>query len=101
MTVEICEPLWRLTSIKAVLTWNRTYQEIYKRAKSLVKEYTCMKYYDVRMPLYLETDASEVCLDTALLQVRKNLTCGYCETPDNAMLQPIAFASKSQSSAEQ
>ena len=47
---EVCEPLGRLTSINAIWTWNRSYQEIYERTKSLVKEDTCMKYYDVRKP---------------------------------------------------
>ena len=52
MTAEVCEP-----SVNAALMWNRLYQEVYEKAKSLVKEDTCMKYYDVRKPLYLETDA--------------------------------------------
>ena len=38
MTAEVCETLLRLTSVKAEWTWNRTYQEIDKRAKSPVKE---------------------------------------------------------------
>ena len=59
-----------------------------------------MKYYDARKPLYLETDASGVGLAATPLQVRDNLDCGYDETPEIAMLQPIVFASKSLSSAE-
>ena len=59
-----------------------------------------MKYYDVRKPLYLETDTSKVGLGTTLLQVRDNLNCGYDKVPDNAMLKPITFASKSLSSTE-
>ena len=74
--------------------WNRTYQAMYKRVKSLVKGDTCMIYYNVRKPLYLDTDTSRVVLGTALLQVRdKGL--------ENAMLWPIAFASKILSSVEQ
>ena len=38
MTAEVCEQLWRLTSVNVVWTWNRLYQKIYERAKSLVKE---------------------------------------------------------------
>ena len=38
MTAEICELLRRLTSVNAAWTWNRLYQEIYERAKSLAKE---------------------------------------------------------------
>ena len=68
-------------------------------AKSLVKEDTCIKYYDVRKPLYLETDTSGAGLGDTLLQVRDNLNCRYDEVPDNAILQPTAFNNKSQSSA--
>ena len=31
MTVEVCKPLRRLTSVEAEWTWNRTYQEIYEK----------------------------------------------------------------------
>ena len=88
---KVYEPLWRLTSVKAEWTWNRIYQEIYERATLLVKEDMCMKYYNVRKPLYLETDASGVGLGVELLQVRDNLNCRYNKVHDNAMLQPITF----------
>ena len=51
--------------------------------------------------LYLETDASGVGLGATLLQVRGNLNCGYDEAPDNAILWPTTFATKSLSSMEQ
>ena len=101
MTVEVCKPLGMMTSVNGTWMWNRSYQEINERAKSLVKEDTCMKYYDVRKPLYLETDASGVSLGIAVLQVRDNLNCRYNKVHDNAMLQPITFARKSLSSAAQ
>ena len=72
----MCEPLRRLTSVNVAWTWNRSYQEIYDRGKSVAKEDTCMKYYYVRKPLYLETDISGVGLGPTLLQVRDNLSCG-------------------------
>ena len=37
-----------------------------------MKEDTCMKYYDVRKPLYLGTDASGVGLGITILQIRDN-----------------------------
>ena len=80
---------------------NISHQEIYERAKSLVKENMCMKCYNVRKPLYLETDVSGVGLGATLLQVRDTLSCGYDELSDNAMLWPITFVSKSLSSVEQ
>ena len=60
-----------------------------------------MKYYDVRKSLYLVTDASGVGLGTALLQVRDDLSCGYDETPEIAMLWPFTSASKTLSGTEQ
>ena len=77
MTTEVCKPLRRLKSVNPVWTWNRSYQEVYERAKSHKKEDMCMKYNDVRKPLYLESDALGVGLGAALQQVRDNLNCGY------------------------
>ena len=95
MTVEVCEPLQMLKSVKAEWMWNRKYQEIYKRAKLLVKEDTCMRYYDVRKPLYLETDASGVSMGIVLVKVRDNLNCRCDKVPDNVMIWPLAFVNKS------
>ena len=54
-----------------------------------------MKFYDDTKPLYLKTDASGISLRAALLQVRDNTTCQTHMAPDNTILCPIAFASKS------
>ena len=97
---EVYKPHHRLTSVKAKWTWNRTYEEISKRVKSLVKEDRCMKYNDVRKTLYTETDKSEVGLGATLLRVRGNLNCTYNKLPDNTMLWPITIASKILSSME-
>ena len=59
-----------------------------------------MKLYDDTKPLYLETDASGVGLGTALLQTWDGITCQKDMVPDNTILHPIAFASKSLSDAE-
>ena len=99
MAAEVCEPFRRLTSVNVVCALNTSNQQICERAKSLVK-YPYMKYYDVRKPLYLETNTSGVDLVATLLQVRDDLNWWYDEEPDNAMLYLIAFASKSLSSAE-
>ena len=51
--------------------------------------------------LYLETDASGVGLGDALLQLHDNTICQKDRAPDNVILCPIAFASKSLTGAEQ
>ena len=61
----------------------------------------CIKFYDKTKPLYLEMDASGIGLGTALLQTRDGTTCPEDIAPDNIILRPIAFASKSLTSSEQ
>ena len=65
------------------------------KAKSLIKADICMKFYNDTKPLYLEIDASGAGLRATLLQMHGNTTCQKDVTPDNTILCPIAFASKS------
>ena len=99
--VEVCDPLQKLTSSKAAWTWNALYQQLFAKAKSLIKVEVCMKFYDDTKPLYLETDASGVYLGAALLQLPDNTTCQKDVAPNNTILHPIAFASKHLTGAEQ
>ena len=66
-TAELCELLRKLTSSKMTWTWNALYQQLFDKAKSIVKADVCMKFYNDAKPLYLETDASRVSLGAALL----------------------------------
>ena len=59
-----------------------------------------MKFYDADRLLYLETDISGIGLGAGLLQVMDGMNCRQEKIPDNAILQPIAFTSKTLSSAE-
>ena len=76
------------------------YQALYDEVKSLIKDYVCMKCYDKTKLLYLETNASRIGLGDALLQTRDETTCQRDTSPDNTILRPITFASKSLTSAE-
>ena len=71
-TLEVCEPLQKLTSSKMTWTWNVSYQQLLDKAKSLIKAEVCMKSYDDTKPLYLETDASGIGLRAAILQLCNN-----------------------------
>ena len=97
---EVCEPLHKLTSSKMTWTWNASYQQLFEKVKSLIQVDVCMKFYNDTKPLYLETDASGVGLGAALLQLHNNTTCQKGMVPDNIILHPIAFASKSLTGAE-
>ena len=98
-TSEVCKPLRKLMSSKMTWTWNASYQQLFNKAKSLIKVEMCMKFYDTK-PLYLKTDASGIGLGAALLQLRDNTRCQKDTAPDNINLHPIAFASKSLTGAE-
>ena len=59
-----------------------------------------MKFYDETKPLHIERDASGVGLGAGQLQIRSGTSHARDETPDNSILRPIIFVSKSLSSAE-
>ena len=99
-TVEVCKPLRKLMSSRMMWTWNTSYQQLFDKAISLIKVEVCMKFYDDTKLLYLETDTSGVSLEAALLQLHDNTTCQKGMAPDNTILCPIMFASKSLTGAE-
>ena len=99
-TADVCDPLLKMTLCKATWTWNASYQSLFSREKLLIKSDMCMKFYGDNKPLYLEIDASGVGLGVALLQTWEGTTCQMDTAPDNTILHPIAFASKSQMGAE-
>ena len=41
-------------------TWNATYQNLFDKVNSIIKEGACLKFDDETQPLYLETDTSGV-----------------------------------------
>ena len=87
-------------SSKTLWTWNASYQTLFNKVKSLTKDDVCMKFYDETKPLYLETDASGIGLGATLLHMRDGVICPRNIAPDNTILRPIAFASKSLTSME-
>ena len=98
---DACKPLRKLISSKDTWMWNASYQQLFNKAKSLIKAEMCMKFYDDTKALYLETDASGFSLRAALLQLRDNMNCPKDTALDSTILHPIAFASKSLTGAEQ
>ena len=58
-----------------------------------------MKLYNETKPQYIETDIYGIGLAASLLQTRDGATCPRDIAPDNTILRPNAFASKSLTSA--
>ena len=85
MTAEVCEPLCKLTAVKTDWAWNKTYQDLYEKAKTVVKRNVCLKFYNVARPLYFETDASGIVLGAKLLHVRGGMNCRCDRIPNNAI----------------
>ena len=71
----MCEPLQKMMSSKALWTWNPSYQALFDKAKSLIKDDVCMKFYDETKPLYIQTNTSQIKLGAAPLQTRYRATC--------------------------
>ena len=67
---EVCESLRELTSGRAEWIWNASYQRPYDKAKSIIKEGTCMNFCDEIQPLYLETYTSGEGIRASQLQTR-------------------------------
>ena len=59
-----------------------------------------MKFYDDTKLFYLDTDAPGIRLGAVLLQLRDNTTCQTHMAPDNTILHPMVFVSKSLTGAE-
>ena len=59
-----------------------------------------MKFYDDAKLRYLKTDASGIGLGAALLQLKDHTNCPKDTAPDNTILCPITFVSKSLTGAK-
>ena len=42
--VDVCESLRKLTSARTEWIWNATYQKIFDKARSIIKEHACMEF---------------------------------------------------------
>ena len=74
------------------------YQELYEKAKTIIKDDVCIKFYNKYEPLYLETDASGAKYGAGLLQ---EFEVSTRQAHDNIALYPMAFTRKCITSAEQ
>ena len=89
-TTEVGKPLRWVTWVKTVWTWNGGYQKFFDKAKALIKQYACMKFYEEAKPVYLEIDASGVGLGPGLLPIRGKTNCPQDKAPQNSILKTDA-----------
>ena len=86
VAAEVCKSLRQFTLIKTEYKWNGTYQQLFNKAKTFRKEDTCMKFYDERRSLYLETDACGIDLGVKLINIRDGMNCPQDEAPHTSIL---------------
>ena len=63
-----------LTKLDVVFNWTEVHERAFNSAKDLIASSTCLRYYDVTLPVTLQVDASEEAISGVLLQ-EGNLVC--------------------------
>ena len=92
--------LRQLTSSKTGWTWNATYQKLFVKAKSRIREDVCMKCYDGTQPLYLGIDVSRIGLGSCSTTNQKQYKLPKRQSTRQQHPQTPAFAGKSLSNVE-
>ena len=59
------------------------HQDLYDKAKKIIKQDACTKFYNASRTVYLETSVSGVGIGAGLVQVGEGMNFGYDEVPDN------------------
>ena len=55
--------------------WMSIYNETFRKLKSAIVKDMMLKYFDVNLPIYIETDASKKSIGVALMQSDPNKIC--------------------------
>ena len=63
----------QIKSVNTEWMWNGSYQILFDKVKTLIKEDDCMNVYDETRPLYLH--ASGVGMGAWILQIRDKMNC--------------------------
>ena len=65
---EICAPLREVSTPQAEFCWSSTQQDAFSKVKELISSAPVLQFYDSKLPVTLQVDASEKGLGGALLQ---------------------------------
>ena len=97
---QLCKPLQALVKKNSEFVWTTVHDKPFQDLKDMVSEDCLIQFYDPLKPLYIECDASKQGIGYVMLQPDDNLAPNTVDRiPSN--LQPVAYASKSLSEAEQ
>ena len=84
------QPLRMIPQTAVPFIWSDAQDQAFNKAKQLIASAPVLAYYDLRDPVFLQTDASDYAVGGALFQPNNK---GY--------LQPVAFTSSSMNPTEQ
>ena len=97
---QLCKPLQALIKKNSEYVWTDVHDKVFQNLKDMVSEDCLIQFYDPHKPLFIECDASKQGIGCLMLQpddsIQTDVNYGI---PSN--LQPVAYASKSLSEAEQ
>ena len=80
---KVCDPLRKCTSTKFQWVSNNTYQNLYNRAKSIIKNSETVAFYNEKEQLYQEIDRVGVGIEARLLQVKGRMQLPRNGSPDH------------------
>ena len=92
---EVVRPLRDLNHIRQEFLWADQHTAAFHKAKQLVSEAPCLRYFDVHAPVVFQVDASEYGLGAALLQPATTTF------PTAVEWQPVAYSSSELTSTEE
>ena len=94
------KPLQALIKKNSEYVWTTEHDKAFQNLKDMVSEDCLIQFYNPHKPLFIECDASKQGIGCVMLQPDDNIAADMNDSiPSN--LQPVAYASKSLSEAEQ
>ena len=97
---QLRKPLQALIKKNSEYVWTDVHDRMFQDLKNMVSEDCLIQFYDPHKPLFIECDASKQGIGCMMLQPDDNIPTSVNNgIPSN--LQPVAYASKSLSKAEQ
>ena len=79
--------------------WIKVHDNAFKTQKNAIVKDITLKYFDLNLPIYIETDASKKGIEVVILQTDNSVeNTSHTEVPNN--LRPVFYASKTLTATE-